>query len=61
MGDKDKERTIRIFKDKKHKVYYPYGKDQPYCYVCGPRINNLWYTVLEDRGKEIIAKIPDGF
>ena len=55
------EREIRIYKDKKHTIVYPYGKAYPYSYICGPRTNNLWYTILEDRGKEIIAKIPDGF
>ena len=57
------ERTIKIFKDKKHKISFIFGQKGGvgYEYVCGPRTNNLWYKVLEDHGKEVIARIPDGF
>ncbi len=59
----DKERTIKIFKDKKHQIYFSWNQQGniDYQFVCGPRTNNLWYTVVEDYGKEVIAKIPIGF
>ncbi len=61
MGE-EKERTIRIIKDKKHKIGYSFDvKEVDYEYICGPRTNNLWYKVLQDTGREVIAKIPDGF
>ncbi len=61
MGKED--RTINIFKDKKHRITFIYGQkgNVEYEYVCGPRTNNLWYRVLEDYGQEVVARIPDGF
>lgn len=55
------EKTIKIYKDKKHKVEYPYGKDDHhkwYCYVAGPITNGLWYRVVEDQPKFVIAVLP---
>lgn len=57
---KDKQETLRINKDTKHKVVYAYEQkgDINYAFVCGPKTHNLWVKVLEIHDKYIIAKVP---
>jgi len=56
-------KTTKIYKDRKHKIEYKYGKDtesgRSYGYICGPMTRNLWYHILEDYSNYIIAEVPD--
>jgi len=55
------EKTIKVRKDKKHKVVYPYGKDSNHIwhrYVVGPATKNLWYRIVEDNYDHVIAVVP---
>jgi len=54
------EKTIKVYKDKKHKLAHCYGsKDLDHTYICGPRTNNLWYKVIVSEGSYVIAKVAE--